>query len=49
MIGMIVINDNRGGAAQLVERSTSMRKVAGSISVGGKKIFLNISGLHYTK
>ena len=38
-----------GGAAQLVERSTSMRKVAGSIPGGGKKIFLNISGLHYSK
>ena len=27
------------GAAQLVERSTSMRKVAGSIPGGGKKYF----------
>ena len=36
-------------AAQLVESSTSMPKVAGSIPGCGKKIFMNISGLYYSK
>ena len=36
-VRMILFGVYSSGAAQLVERSTSMRKVAGSIPGGGKK------------